>query len=107
LKIVILSLRVVNDRSVLNYDLTGKLTNFWNHHSPTFEIKLPTGTVYLNKYTYLNRFKIFQSEDPNIFFMVFGYKKPHKETVLKLLLRYQANQKIPLIKPRVKHKKVA
>lgn len=107
MKIVILSLRKVNDKIVINYNLTALLTSYFDHHSPTLEVKLPTGTVYLNRYIYLNRFKIFQSVDPNVFFMAFSYKKPHRETVLKLLLKYQEKKSIPILKQRAKFKKTA
>lgn len=104
---MLLNLRKYGDKHIIGYDLTGLLSNYHNHHSPTLQVNIPTGTVYLNRYTYLNRFKIFQSVDPNVFFMVFGYKKPDKNTVLKLLLKYQEKKSIPILKQRAKFKKTA
>lgn len=108
MKIVVLSLRKINDKVLLNYNLTGQLTDFSNHHSPTLEIKLESGTIYLSKWAYLNNYRVYQSPvDRETFFMVFTYKRPHNPTVLQRLLKYAEKQKVPVIKPRTKHKAVA
>lgn len=107
MKIVLLHLRVVNDKTILSWDYTALLSSYFNHHSPTLQVNLPTGTVYLNRYTYLNRFKIYQGVDPDCFFFVFGYKKPDRATVLKLLLKHQEKKSIPILKQRAKFKKTA
>lgn len=103
MKIVILSLRTVNDKIVINYNLTALLTDYFNHHSPTLKIELPTVTIYLSKYAYLNRYKIYS--DGIHSFMVFQYKKPDTKLVLKMLIEH--SKKMPVLKVGTKHKKVA
>jgi len=104
-KIVLLSLRSIGGKVILNYNLTALLTSYFDHHSLTLEIRLPTGTIYLNKWAYLNRYKIYS--DGNVSFMAFSYKKPDVKLVLKMLLEYEAKIKTPTIKQRAKHRKVA
>lgn len=89
MKLVILSLRVVNDKSVLSYDLTGKLTDFENHHNAYLEIKLPTGVIYLKKWEYVNTLKIYQdAKDAKCFFIIFQYKKVNEKACFEHLMKY-------------------
>lgn len=93
MKLVILSLRSVNDKSILSYDLTALLTDYFDHHSDTLEIKLPTGTIHLNKFQYLNKAKIYEdAKNPKCFFMVFSYKKPDEDWAFNYLMKHAINQ---------------
>lgn len=89
MRLTLLSLRYVNDKPILNFDLTGKLTDFDNHNSNILEVKLPTGTIHLNRYEYLNTFRIY--EDPlnaKCFFIVCGYKRINQDYAFKFLMNY-------------------
>jgi hypothetical protein len=100
-KLIILSLRSVNGKSILSFDLTASLSNYFDHTSNILEIKLPTGTIYLNKWSYLNSGKIYQSpKDKTLFFMVFGYKRPCQKWALQRLLDYSRRNKIKTIVPK-------
>lgn len=93
MRIVLLSLRIFNDRPIINYDLTASLTNYFDHQSDIFEIKLPTGTIHLNKFQYLNKAKIY--EDPKnskCFFMIFSYKRIKENSAFKILMEYALNK---------------
>lgn len=89
MRLVLLSLRSVNDRTILNFDLTGKLTDFNNHHADTLEIKLETGTIKLNKWAYLNKYKIYEDNlNPKCFFLVGNYKSINHDHAFKTLMQY-------------------
>jgi hypothetical protein len=92
-KLIILSLKTFNDRSILNYDLTNLLTSYFDHHSDILEINLPTGTIRLNKFQYLNKAKIYEDpKNPKCFFMVFSYKKPNEDWAFNELMKHAINQ---------------
>lgn len=108
MKLVLLNIRRIGDKPCLGYDLTGKLTDFFSHNSPTLEIKLESGTIYLSKWAYLNNYRVYQSPvDRDCFFLVFGYKRPNNKLALEKLLRHGEKQRIPVIKQRSKLKKTA
>lgn len=89
MKLIIYSLRTVNDKSTLNIDLTALLSNYFDHHSNILEIKLPTGTIHLNKYQYLNKGKIYEDpKNPKCFFLIFSYKKANEDWVFNKLMNY-------------------
>lgn len=89
MRLILLSLRYINDRPILNFDLTGLLTDFDNHNTNILEIKLPTGTVNLNKREYMNTWKIYEdAKNPKVFFIVAGYKAPNQDYAFKYLMEY-------------------
>lgn len=100
---VLLNIRQVGDKSIVGYDLTHLLCEYFNHRSPTLKIELPTGTIYLSKYAYLNRYKIYS--DGIYSFMAFQYKKPDTKLVLKMLIEHA--KKVPVLKGVRAYKKTA
>lgn len=89
MRLILLSLRTVNDRPTLSFDLTGLLTDFENHNSNILEIKLPTGTVKLNKFEYLNKWKVYEDvHNTKVFFIVASYKKANQDYAFKFLMEY-------------------
>jgi hypothetical protein len=88
MRIILLSLRYVNDKPILNFDLTGKLTDFTIHNSDKLEIHLPTGTIYLDKWQYLNKWKIYEDpKNPKCFFIVCN-KQANQDYAFKFLMEY-------------------
>ena len=65
------------------------LSNFDNHQTNTLEINLPSGTVHLNKWEYLNTSKIYQdAKNPKCFFIVALYKKLKPDYAFDVLMAY-------------------
>ena len=90
MRLIILSLGLHNDKVYLNYNLTSKLLSWNNHHSNTLEIDLPSGKIRLNKWEYLNKWKVYQDfKQPEIFFVIASYKKPCRKYALKFLLNFR------------------
>lgn len=88
MRLILLNLRYVNDKPILNFDLTGKLTDFTNHQSRDLEINLPTGTITLNKWEYLNTWKIYEDpKNPKCFFVVCN-KQASQDYAFKFLMEY-------------------
>lgn len=91
MKLMLYSLRSAkNGKSELNYDLTKCITDFYNHQSNTLEIKLPSGTIYLPKWEYLNKLRIV---DTGKEFFIVANKQLSTKAAFNYLLRY-AVQKV-------------
>ena len=89
MKLLLYSLKTINDKSKLSIDLTGMLSDFDNHQTNTLQINLPTGTVYLNKWDYLNKPKVYQDEkNPKCFFLVALYKKLSPDAAFNILMKH-------------------
>lgn len=78
----IYSLRTVNDRTVLSLDLTGLIVSETHQ---TLQIKLETGTIYLNKWDYLNKMRVY--DDGKVFFII-ATKAVCQKYIKKFLLEY-------------------
>lgn len=83
---IIYSLREVNNKIILSIDLTGNLIA---ENSTEYHLKLSTGALTLNKWDYLNKFKIF--DDGKNFFCICN-KQVDREYVFKKLLEYRINK---------------
>lgn len=59
------SLKSINDRSELSFDLTGLIVTE-NYYS--CQIQLPSGLIFLNFKDYLNKMKVY--DDGNVFFIL-------------------------------------
>ena len=93
MRFLIFSLRTHNGKTILNYNLTGHLTDFDNHNSNILEINLPTGTIHLNKWQYLNKMKVYEDpKNPKCFFIVAMYKKMNPDFVFNFLMEYAINK---------------
>jgi hypothetical protein len=89
MRLLLLSLRYVNERPILNFDLTGKLTDYCNFNTPTLEIALPSGTIFLNKRDYIDKWKVYEDpQNPKCFFIVASYKLVNKKTAFNYLMNY-------------------
>lgn len=105
MRIVLISLGFVKDKPAISWNYTGLLSNYDNHHGNTLEIKLNTGTVYLSKYEYLNRLKVY--ENGTYRFLITNYKRVNKPVLLKFLLQYEDTKKSKTITIKKKQQKVA
>lgn len=76
------SLRTINDKSTLNFDLT-KLIVSETHY--TTQIKLASGEVFLNHSEYLNKMKVY--DDGDVFFIVCT-KQISLKYAKKVLIQY-------------------
>lgn len=91
MKVILYHLRSdKNGKSFIGIDLTKCLTDFENHQTNTLEIKLPEGTIYLNKWQYLNKMKIY---DSGKHFFIVANKQLDSTAAFNFLLRY-AVQKV-------------
>lgn len=79
-----------NGESEIRIDLTNCLTDFNNHQTDTLEIKLPSGTIRLFKWAYLNKPKVY--DDGKVFFIV-ANKQLSTDYAFEILMKY-AIQKI-------------
>lgn len=91
----ILSLRTVNDKPILNYNLGLCIVNEDNQE---VQIKLSDRIVSLKKYDYLNKDKIF--DDGKQFFILVN-KQLSKKYAFDLLMKYAMNK----IDSRIEHLK--
>lgn len=84
---IIYSLRDLNGSPKLDYSLGLKIV----FETPKeIQIELPTGTVTLNKYKYLNKDIVYDNGD-KIFFLICN-KQVKSEYAFKFLLRYASNK---------------
>lgn len=76
------SLKSINDRSELNFDLTGLIVaeNYY-----TVQIKLPSGEVFLNIKEYMNTMKVY--DDGEVFFILCN-KMVDLEYAKGILMKY-------------------
>lgn len=105
MKVVLISLGFVKYKPAISWNYTGLLSNFYDHHGNTLEIKLSTGTVYLSKYEYLNRLKVY--ENGTYRFLITNYKRVNKPILLKFLLQYEDAKKSKTITLKTNKKKIA
>ena len=82
MKLIVYSLRTINDKTMLSIDLTGRAI-FETHYQIKFNLQ--SGTVYLPVKEYLNKMKVY--DDGDVFFIVCT-KKVSRESALKCLLNY-------------------
>lgn len=81
-RIRLYSLRTINDKSTLSFDLTGLITSETHYN---IQIKLPSGDVYLNHSEYLNKMKVY--DDSELFFVVCT-KQISTKYAKKVLIKY-------------------
>lgn len=81
-RIRLYSLRTINDRSILNFDLTGLIVT---ENQYSIEVKTPKGIVTLDHYDYLNKMKVY--DDGELFFIVCT-KRINQKYAFKFLMNY-------------------
>ena len=90
MRIVLYSLRSAkNGKSELSIDFTNCLTDFNNHQSNTLEIKLPSGTIYLPKWDYLNKLRII---DTGKEFFIVASKQLSRSAAFNYLMRHAVSK---------------
>jgi len=92
MRVILYSLKHINEKIKLSIDLTGKLVDFENHNSNILEIKLDSGTIYLNKFEYLNKMKIFQDPKHNKVAFIVCNKQVSHESAFKALVRHSISK---------------